>query len=85
MVERRAVSYGAQAGIALVLGFPVRANAVQVPITSRDKPASSAPLPETERAAREILTLPCHSELTSAEISAVTEALQILVREAPVG
>ena len=48
-------------------------------------PAGKVQLPETERAAREILTLPCHSELETAEIAAVTEALQALAREAPVG
>ena len=39
----------------------------------------------TERAAREILTLPCYAELEDGEISAVVDALQTLAQEAHVG
>ncbi len=42
-------------------------------------------LPETEKAAREVLTLPCYPELESREIAAVAGALRALAQEAHVG
>jgi dTDP-4-amino-4,6-dideoxygalactose transaminase len=47
--------------------------------------AASAQLPATERAAGEILTLPCYAELLDEEISAVVDALQALPQETRVG
>jgi dTDP-3-amino-2,3,6-trideoxy-4-keto-D-glucose/dTDP-3-amino-3,4,6-trideoxy-alpha-D-glucose/dTDP-2,6-dideoxy-D-kanosamine transaminase len=70
-----------QAGIATDVHYPVPDH---LQAAAQGTLAGGVPLPETERAAREILTLPCHSELLDAEISAVTDALQALTREAPV-
>jgi dTDP-4-amino-4,6-dideoxygalactose transaminase len=42
-------------------------------------------LPETEKAAREVLTLPCYPELESREVAAVAGALRALAQEAHVG
>jgi dTDP-4-amino-4,6-dideoxygalactose transaminase len=47
--------------------------------------ASAAPLPATEQAAREILTLPCYAELEDGEVSAVAGALHDLAQEVRVG
>jgi aminotransferase EvaB len=47
--------------------------------------ASAAPLPATEQAAREILTLPCYAELDDGEVAAVAGALHALAQEARVG
>jgi dTDP-4-amino-4,6-dideoxygalactose transaminase len=47
--------------------------------------ATGAPLPATEQAAGEILSLPCYAELLDDEISAVVGALQALPQEARVG
>jgi dTDP-4-amino-4,6-dideoxygalactose transaminase len=46
---------------------------------------AAAQLPVTERAAREILTLPCYAELEEDEIAAVVDALQTLAQEAHIG
>jgi dTDP-4-amino-4,6-dideoxygalactose transaminase len=46
---------------------------------------AAAQLPVTERAAGEILTLPCYAELADEEISAVVGALQALPLEVRVG
>src|ERR1035438_1815921 len=47
--------------------------------------AAGVQLPATERAAGEVLTLPCYAELLDDEISAVVRALQALPQEARVG
>jgi dTDP-4-amino-4,6-dideoxygalactose transaminase len=47
--------------------------------------ASASPLPATEQAAREILTLPCYAELEEGEVSAVAAALQALAQETRIG
>ena len=71
-----------RAGIATDVHYPLPDH---LQAAAQNTPAGRVELPETERAAREILTLPCHSELTRTEIAAVIEALQALAREAPVG
>jgi dTDP-4-amino-4,6-dideoxygalactose transaminase len=42
----------------------------------RHEPWAQVNLPETERACREVLTLPCFSELTAEEVSAVIAAVE---------
>jgi aminotransferase EvaB len=71
-----------RAGIATDVHYPVPDH---LQGAAQGTTAGRVQLPETERAAREILTLPCHSELEASEIAAVTAALQSLAREAPVG
>ena len=71
-----------RAGIATDIHYPVPDH---LQAAAQGTPASSAQLPETERAALQILTLPCHSELEIAEVSSIVEALQALARETTVG
>ena len=71
-----------RAGIATDVHYPIPDH---LQPAAQATPAAQESLPETERAAREILTLPCHSELEPMEISRVTEALLALAREAAVG
>ncbi|MEO8372286.1 MAG: DegT/DnrJ/EryC1/StrS family aminotransferase [Candidatus Solibacter sp.] len=71
-----------RAGIATDIHYPVPDH---LQTAAQGTEAGRVQLPETERAAREILTLPCHSELEAMEIDAVTAALEALAREAPVG
>jgi dTDP-4-amino-4,6-dideoxygalactose transaminase len=69
-------------GIATDIHYPVPDHLQQA---ARGTPAAAAQLPATERAAREILTVPCYAELQDEEISAVVGALQTLSQEARVG
>jgi dTDP-4-amino-4,6-dideoxygalactose transaminase len=71
-----------RAGISTDVHYPVPDH---LQAAAQGTTAGKVQLPETERASREILTIPCHSELLSAEVSIVAEALQALAREAPVG
>jgi len=71
-----------RAGIATDVHYPLPDH---LQAAAQGRPASRVQLPVTEHAAREILTLPCHSELEAVEIDTVTAALQALAREAPVG
>jgi dTDP-4-amino-4,6-dideoxygalactose transaminase len=48
-------------------------------------PRPAVRLPVTEKAAREVLTLPCYAELEASEVSMVTGALAAIALEAKVG
>jgi dTDP-4-amino-4,6-dideoxygalactose transaminase len=69
-------------GIATDIHYPVPDHLQKV---AHGTLTAAAHLPVTERAAREILTLPCYAELEDAEISAVVGVLQTLAQEASVG
>ena len=61
---------------------------IHYPVPDHLQPAARgthAPLPATEQAAREILTLPCYAELEDGEVSAVAAALATLAQEARIG
>ena len=69
-------------GIATDIHYPVPDHLQEA---ARGTPAACALLPATERAAGEILTLPCYAELKDEEISAVAGALRTLAQEARIG
>jgi dTDP-4-amino-4,6-dideoxygalactose transaminase len=71
-----------QRGIATDIHYPVPDHLQEA---ARGTLAAATELPVTEQAAREVLTLPCYAELEDDEISAVSDALQALAREACVG
>ena len=81
--ERDRVRAALQAcGIATDIHYPVPDHLQEA---ARPTLAAVAPLPATEQAAGEILTLPCYAELLDDEVSAVVGALQALPQEARVG
>jgi dTDP-4-amino-4,6-dideoxygalactose transaminase len=81
--ERDRVRAALQAcGIATDIHYPVPDHLQEA---ARGTPAAAALLPATERAADEILTLPCYAELRDEEVSAVAGALRALAQEARVG
>jgi dTDP-4-amino-4,6-dideoxygalactose transaminase len=71
--ERLRADLAAQ-GIATEIHYPVPDHLQQA---SRETPGS---LPETERAAREILTLPCYPELRDGELERIAQSLRVLAR-----
>ncbi len=82
---RRAIGFAMRsrgAGIATDIHYPVPDH---LQPAAEERAPRLRQLPVTERAAREILTLPCYAELEDAEISAVASALQALAEEARVG
>jgi aminotransferase EvaB len=88
--ERDRVRAALQAcGIATDIHYPVPDHlqeAVRVAHGAhRTTLAAGVQLPATERAAGEVLTLPCYAELLDDEISAVVGALQAFPQEARVG
>jgi dTDP-4-amino-4,6-dideoxygalactose transaminase len=81
--ERDRVRAALQAcGVATDIHYPVPDHLQEA---ARGTPAADALLPATERASREVLTLPCYAELKDEEISAVAGALRALAQEAHVG
>jgi len=73
-------------GIATDIHYPVPDHLQEAARGARGATlAAAARLPVTERAASEILTLPCYAELTDVEVAAVVGALQGLIQEARVG
>jgi dTDP-4-amino-4,6-dideoxygalactose transaminase len=60
-------------GIGTLIHYPVP---VHLQPAYRGRLGDSGSLPETERAAREILSLPLFPELTEAEVRQVTEAIR---------
>ena len=69
-------------GIATDVHYPVPDHLQEA---ARGTAEAAAQLPETVRAAGEVLTLPCYAELEDAEISAVAGALHAIAEEARVG
>jgi dTDP-4-amino-4,6-dideoxygalactose transaminase len=69
-------------GIATDIHYPIPDHLQEAAVAT---PSARVQLPATERAAREILTLPCYAELEDEEIRAVTAALQALAQESRVG
>jgi dTDP-4-amino-4,6-dideoxygalactose transaminase len=69
-------------GIATDIHYPIPDHLQDA---ARATPSARVQLPATEKAAREILTLPCYAELDDEEIGAVTVALQSLAQESRVG
>ena len=67
-------------GIGTGIHYPVPDN--QQPAL-QGAPFAAAALPETGRAAAEVLSLPCFPELTAAEVEAVIEAVLAAVQQAP--
>ena len=65
----------AAAGISTDIHYPVPDHLQEA---ARHQGLPAAALPETERAAREILTLPCYPELRDDEIERIVEALRAL-------
>jgi dTDP-3-amino-2,3,6-trideoxy-4-keto-D-glucose/dTDP-3-amino-3,4,6-trideoxy-alpha-D-glucose/dTDP-2,6-dideoxy-D-kanosamine transaminase len=69
-------------GIATDIHYPVPDHLQEA---ARGTRAARVQLPATEKAAREVLTLPCYPELEDGEISLVVDALQALPQEARIG